>query len=981
MSVQSEITRIQTARNTLRAKAVNLGIGLSTDNLTQLATKYDAMVNRGAVDAEVKEGETYTVPAGYHNGSGVVKGVAGGGNYNLQAKTAIPTKSQQSITPDSGYYGLSTVTVNPIPDAYQDVTDVTAVAGDVLATKVFVTSTGAVTTGTMQNRGAISATLNTSTTSYTVPSGYHNGSGTVSITTETKSATPSTSSQTIEPTDGKVLSSVTVNPIPSQYGDASGVNVSASDLRSGKTAIGYNSATGSAVTVSGSVPTKTSADMYIDTATVSVVGKMTINANIPSGGLGESKTINETFYCCGLEYSGIRILQSTTAYRSLNIYYITGDSEIGVYYTTTGMPQGYWSDNAYRTISIPSSSTTIIETLSAYLSVADNVVVIAPAGIYDDNADKVIESLVGATVTPKETVQEIHTNGKYLTSDITVNAIPVEYVDSSTVDAVASNVLSGKKSVVKTGTAPDTWGVTTGTMPNNGTVSQTLNTTTTSYTIPNGYHSGSGTVSIVTEEKSSTPTKSTQNITPTSGKVLSKVTVNPIPANYIDTTDANAVAGDIRSSKTAYVNGVKITGSVSERDSSDVVISKSGQVTYATWNSIIDYSPSTQSPVSFSFTSNGESFSSFKISGDYLLYGDTPVFDKDHQRWDDVAYKTMTINGGTPSALTSFLQSYSDYVDMTVSPSYSAANITAEAGIYDNNVIKPLNVIGTTVITPSTSVQTAVASDVYTLGQVTVEAIPSQYVDSTSVTALQNQVLVGSYAVVKTGTTTREVKQGTMPNNGAISQTLSTSTTSYSVPSGYTSGGTVGITLEEKSVNPTTSAQNITPTAGKVLSKVTVGRIPTYYVDSQGVDAEADMILQNFNAVVQTGINSWEVQTGTMPNNGQVTQTLNCGQSYTIPRGFHNGDGTVTANSLASQTGVDSGKTAVTAATMLTGYQGWVNGAKVSGGMDNRGAVTATFTGLGVVAGDTSYTIPVGYHNGSGTVSLTNDIENQLAAI
>ena len=83
---------------------------------------------------------------------------------------------------------------------------------------------------------------------------------------------------------------------------------------------------------------------------------------------------------------------------------------------------------------------------------------------------------------------------------------------------------------------------------------------------------------------------------------------------------------------------------------------------------------------------------------------------------------------------------------------------------------------------------------------------------------------------------------------------------------------------------------------------------------------------------------------------------------------------------LASQTGVDTGKTAVTAAQMLTGYQGWVSGTKITGTMANNGQISATITGLGSVTGDTQYTIPAGYTTG-GTVSLTNDIETALAAI
>lgn len=220
MSTATEITRLQTARNTIRDKLIELGLATSTAKLDALATAVDGIENKGAISASVQEGDTYTIPKGYHNGSGTVSGVSGGGNYSLQSKTVTPTKSQQSVTPDQGFYGLSDVTVNPIPEAYQNVSAVTAAAGDVLANKVIVDATGATKTGTMPNNGAVEKTLDTNTTQYVIPKGYHNGQGIVEVSLEEKTVTPERTQKVVSPTAGKVLGSVTVNAIPKTYQDA-----------------------------------------------------------------------------------------------------------------------------------------------------------------------------------------------------------------------------------------------------------------------------------------------------------------------------------------------------------------------------------------------------------------------------------------------------------------------------------------------------------------------------------------------------------------------------------------------------------------------------------------------------------------------------------------------------------------------------------------------------------------------------------------
>ncbi len=275
MSTSTEITRLQTARNTIRTKLVELGLAQSTSKLDALATAVEGIDNRGAVNAQVQEGSTYTIPKGYHNGSGVVSGVAGGGNYTLQEKSVTPTKAQQNVTPDSGYYGLSGVTVAAIPANFNDTSAVTAGAADVLANKVIVGADGTTITGTMPSNGAVSKTLDTTTTSYTVPKGYHSGTGKVSISTETKTATPTKSSQVIKPTSGKVLSQVTVATIPAEYITTADATAAAADILDGKTAYVDGEK------VEGSMPNNGSVTATMDGLTTTSV---TIPAGYTTGG-------------------------------------------------------------------------------------------------------------------------------------------------------------------------------------------------------------------------------------------------------------------------------------------------------------------------------------------------------------------------------------------------------------------------------------------------------------------------------------------------------------------------------------------------------------------------------------------------------------------------------------------------------------------------------------------------------------------------
>lgn len=74
MSIQTEITRLQGLKASLRTKLVVLGLVQSGADLEDCVAAVDGLENRGAVDGAI-DGLTaaeYPVPRGFHNGLGKV---------------------------------------------------------------------------------------------------------------------------------------------------------------------------------------------------------------------------------------------------------------------------------------------------------------------------------------------------------------------------------------------------------------------------------------------------------------------------------------------------------------------------------------------------------------------------------------------------------------------------------------------------------------------------------------------------------------------------------------------------------------------------------------------------------------------------------------------------------------------------------------------------------------------------------------------
>ena len=422
-------------------------------------------------------------------------------------------------------------------------------------------------------------------------------------------------------------------------------------------------------------------------------------------------------------------------------------------------------------------------------------------------------------------------------------------------------------------------------------------------------------------------------------------TTRVVAQDLTSQTQADAIPDNIRLGKSAWVNGAKITGTMSENPAVAIELQASESYNipdgYHDGNSIIRAA---------TLTSQTQADAS-------------PI--------DILLGKTAWVNGTKVTGSLALDKSNIDPSKVLIgSKYYSDDPFNTDTGTMPN--------IGNVTVTIG-------AGESYTIplgyhngtGKITAKTLPAE----TEATAIESQILNGETAWVNGVKIT-----GTMPNRANNSFVDISAGATVDIPEGYYNGTgkittatlsaqTVGTANASKILYGETAWVNGTKITGTMPNRAdasfndllagTTTDIPKGYYDGTGKITTATLSSQTVGTAIVSQILNGKTAwvngvkiTGNMPNNPEVSKTLQAEETYTIPLGYHNGNSVIKAASLNGQTVATA-----EASDILSGETAWVNGVKITGTMPNHNTITETLQ-----AGQ-SYTIPLGYHDGTSVIT------------
>ena len=357
------------------------------------------------VAGNIKQGVTIFGVEGTYSGAGV----------SLQTKSVNPTESEQEVTPDSGYDGLSKVTVAAIPSDYvgsgitrRSSSDLTSSGADVIVPAGYYenNSSGSVNTITLPT--TLSATefgtkvidINPSeTTRYlSIPAGYNLSRGFYTITGV--SSTYVGSGITQRDGDDLTVSGATVSVPAGYYAEAASKSVA-----------------------TGSAGTPTAAKGTVSNHSVSVTPSVTNTTGYITGGTktGTAVTVSASELVSGTLTISSSGTKDVTNYASASVAAGSATAPASISGTTA-------------TVSTGTNTLTLTKTVSVTPSVTAGYVSSGTAGNSSVSLTANVTTKGAATITPTTSNQTI-ASGTYLTGTQTI---------AGDANLVGSNIISGK---------------------------------------------------------------------------------------------------------------------------------------------------------------------------------------------------------------------------------------------------------------------------------------------------------------------------------------------------------------------------------------------------------------------------------------------------------------------------------------------------------------------------------------------------------
>lgn len=999
--------------------------GLSTVTVNGISANYvgSGVARKTSSDLSIS-GTTVTAPAGYYANNGtfiiptetetitsngtytptsgslyssVTVNVTTGSTIHNQDKSVNPTESSQIITYDSGYTGLGTVTVNAISNLYigsgiiqRDSTDLAVSGATITAPTGYYASSASksVATMTLPTAATSSATSgytskatigrSTSDQYINIPTGYNaTGSyykisavenGSVNNPTIIQ-GTITNNSITLTP---KVVSSAGfINGNDNQRGTA--VTITASQLVSGSQTVTTNDTydVTNLATLIVNVPTGSTINNQDKTITPSTI-QQTVSADSGYTGLG-TVTI-EAMPAANLVFD--QITSNSPGIGSTNgklTFYLNNATIQPVSSSSTS---GYIDkNNALGTIRIFLYSN-ILYRSSTDVTSSNNTVTI-PAGYYSSQVTKTItaSTITNTAINGAATLED--TNDYAF--DVTVT-IPAGYYNATTLTKSFSSILP----------APETEGTASqllvgydlynhdgelisGSMTNNGAWNGTLDDTTTSVTIPAGYHNGSGTVSHTTvniPDPIISVNSSTGVITASGSWTKGFTTDNSYSKTYSLSTQVATTATPTESEQTivaagkytlgaikvAAISSTYIGSGIAQRSSTDLIVSgatvtaPAGYYSAAASKSVANGS---YGSFSTSFTKNSSIFYVNITYNNFQAgyFSTSPTFTPTLSIEDKSVTPGATSQVITPTSNSKYLNSVTVAGD---------ANLIAE-NIKDGVTI--FGVLGTHVggsttnnqnktVTPSTSQQTITYDSGYTgLGTVTVEAVPTAVFNDAT---LNYSGRSGSFRI-----------QWPLTTAGYVSTGLQT----FINPENIT--GDFNVISSDMLITPTESQQAVASYGTFVNANITVDAIPNNYVGSAITSRDSsDLTVSGVTVTAPAGYYA-------------------SAASKSVASGSATGPTSLSGTGASITTGTNTitfTKTGVT--TTPTVVAGYVASATASTATVSLTANITPRTSSSVTASGATVTIPAGYYAsqvtktiGSGTATNSGSASGTSATL